>query len=463
MIKNKVLIIGFGHHARRIHFPVIDQLPNAEILGIVDLKSQQDAIHDYLTAEKIKIATLFLDKYSNNLANLTVFAQRLGVNCVVISTDPDTHVFYAEWALKLGYHVMMDKPVHAEPYAAHKVQAAKNIHANYKKLLTTLNTARKDNPHLVCEILTQRRHHPAYILVKKVIEEVYAKTNCPVTYYYGFHNDGQWRLADELHSINYHGFNEGYGKASHSGYHFFDLLNWFTSSYQHDKKIDGITVKAWPNFPENYLNQIDSSVIKKVFPKLPAMSEDLPSKLGEIDVMNTIQLKADKHTITHAQIDLLHSGLSSRSWEDIEGRNLYKGNGRTRHEQHYIAMGPFASINLCSWQSQPFESENIGSEQLFQPGHEFNLDIIICKNAELIGGQHVETYSLKDFYEPSLKNFSRGHQEDARMDAFVEFFDLISNKKSKGSSPLESHYLTSRIMSGVYESVATGETINGKL
>jgi Oxidoreductase family, NAD-binding Rossmann fold len=461
---NNILIIGFGHHAKRIHFPVIEAVDNAQIVGIVDIVSEKQLVEEYLEAKNKKVDKLLFRSANNvNIDTLTKFADKLNTNSVIVSTGPDSHCLYSSWALKQGYSVLMDKPVHAENNSAHNKKSARKIHKEYIRLLKTYEKYKKQYPYLACEVLSQRRYHPAYKIIKDNIENIYSLSNCPITYYYAFHNDGQWRLPTEISEIDYHGFKDGYGKASHSGYHFYDLLNWFTSNFREEKNIEYLQTKSWANFPVNYLKQIDSAVLNKTFNENVDKNENDISKYGEIDVMSTIQLCANDTVITHAQIDLLHSGLSSRSWIDVSGRNLYKGNGRVRHEQHYIAMGPFASILLTSWQSKPFDSEQINNSNIFKPGHEFNLDITICRNSKIVGGKDVETYTLNDFYDPTLTGYSRGHQEDARRNAIIQFNDLVVNGNNTGASTLASHLLTSKIMSSVYESLATNETIKNHI
>lgn len=410
---------------------------------------------------------LYLLRIRQTIERLSKFARSLDSDSAIISTGPEVHVHYAKWAFEHGYHVLMDKPVHVEKDAAHDVNAARQIHAKFSELVLVLEKSRTKYPGLVCEVLTQRRFHPAYRLIKDTIDDIYNKTLCPITYYYAFHNDGQWRMPDEIVSIDYHGYNKGYGKASHSGYHFYDLLNWFTAGFREQKGVDSVLIKAWPNFPLNYLEQVNKDTLEKVFPdkkfKTNLATNGELRLYGEIDVMSTVRLLSSKNVITHAQIDLQHSGISARSWPSIDDRNLYKGNGRVRHEQHYINMGPFVSISLTSWQSKPFESERIDSKDIYKPGHEFNLDITICRNSKLVGGKAAETFTLKDIYKPVLNDYSRGHQEDARRSAIVEFFDLIQNGKNRGSSSLQSHALSSLLMSGVYESIATGQEVINKV
>ncbi len=458
MKKNRTLIIGFGYHAQRIHSPIIRRLKNVDIVGIVDLRIKSEEISSYLSNAHYQPKVLYVDNEDNELTELTNFAKSLEINSIIISTGPEHHVKYGKWGILHDYHILMDKPVHAIDNAALDSRAAVELHDGFIELYSMLLERRKKVPNLVCEILTQRRFHPAYKLIRNKIQEVYEKTLCPITYYYAFHNDGQWRLPGEIKEIEYHGFNNGYGKASHSGYHFFDLLNWFSEPYFDDKKIDSFLVKSWPNFPTNYLHQVDSSSLQKVFSGYrDADNLDLRD-YGEIDVMNTFQLMSSNKIVTHAQIDLLHSGFSARTWPIVGDRNLYKGNGRVRHEQHYIAMGPFMSVSLTSWQSKEFSIEDKESDEIYRPGHEYNLDITICRN-KLLGGEEIENYSLMDLYKPELSDYSRGHQEDARRQSIIEFFNLIDEKNSTGISSLESHKLSSQLMSGVYQSISSNEAI----
>jgi predicted dehydrogenase len=459
MNKARVVIVGLGHHAKRIYFPIVKECEkgnNVALAGIIDVVSEEENISQFLSANATNVPTCFVEPENFDRALITRFAKRLNANCVIISTSPDSHCVYADWAIDNGLHILMDKPITAVENSAHSSESAIKIHKEYIGLLKKLRSKRKSRSGLVFEIMTQRRHHPAFKLLKSTIEEVYQKTKCPVTYYYGFHNDGQWRLPSELRDLDYHGFSAGNGKASHSGYHFYDLLSWLTEGASLEKPTDAVNVKSWANYPQNYVKQIDENVISLVFPgkNVESVNPEDFNNFGEVDVMSTIQLCSAGFVMTHAQIDLQHSGFSVRSWPSIDNRDIYKKNGRIRHEQHYINMGPFLAISLTSWQSKPFCSEDMLNKEIYSPGHEYNLDIDIFRNSEIIGGKAAESYSLPDIYSPDLHNYSRGHQEDARKNAVKEFFELISTGKHTGSSALESHILTSKIISLVYGSLS---------
>jgi predicted dehydrogenase len=458
-----VLIVGFGHHAKRIYYPIIRAKKDVRIVGVVDLKSEISEVNKFFKKNKYSGECLFLNskKIKDNSKLLTEFAKKLSVEAVVISCPPEYHYEYGAWALKNGFHVLMDKPIHVEPKASHNPKAAKQIHKKYQELDNLLKVSRVKYPDLVFEIHTQRRVHLAYQTVKDTLKEVYEKTGCPITYYYAFHNDGQWRMPSEIKNFEYHGFKNGTGKASHSGYHFYDLFNWFTDFYREDLKIDTLKVSSTPIYPSDNMAQINSKVLKKVFKK--DVKNDFDFKdYGEVDIFSTIELISKDKVITHAQIDLLHSGLSARSWFQIGDRDLYKQNGRLRHEQHYIAMGPFLAVSLTSWQGMPFGREPYTNSEIYNPGHELNLDIKIFKNNKVVGGNALEEISLKDIYEPYLKDYSRGHQEDARKEIIDSFFDAVKFNWPTESS-LESHEMSSRIMEQVYLSLSTKKATKVKI
>lgn len=460
----RVVIIGFGHHAQRIYFPIIQKLKGeVEIVAIIDLQSKNRQIDSFLQINDFHPSKLLLGSTEpkHALRQIDKYTATLTIDAVIISTPPEYHYLYSDWALKNGYHILLDKPVSANAGAAYDVKAATKIHTDFTRLIKTLNKARQHKPHLIFDVHCQRRSHLAFKKVKEILEEVYKKTNCPITYYYAFHNDGQWRLPMEMHQLEYHGYKNGTGKASHSGYHFYDLLNWFTDFYRQDVGIDRIRVHAYPNFPQNVIKQINPSVLKKVF-KRTIKGDYKFDGYGEVDVCSTIELLSGKDVITHAQVDLLHSGISSRSWENIGNRDLYKGNGRLRHEQHYIVMGPFLTISLTSWQGKPFGTEKVNAPQIYLPGHEFNLDIKVFRNTKIIGGKAIESIQLSDIYSPSLLNYSRGHQEDARKKVIEDFFEAIRQKKPTTSS-FETHELSNKIMSTVYESIASKDLVNSRI
>ena len=465
----RVLIVGFGRHAQRVYWPVLDHLAlagRARLVGIVDLAAESGPVSDRIVSAEVGLTPFLAADAEAIDPDLDNYVNRIRPDVVMICTDPEVHVLYAKWALRRGLHVLVDKPVHMVPGAAHSSAVAQQIHDGYLDLLQVLRAERKKKPNLVCSVLAQRRFHPSFRIVRETIEDVYRQVECPVTYYYSFHSDGQWRLPGEIDRISYHGFNRGYGKGAHSGYHFFDLLNWLTEPYRDNCNVNSLTVDSWGNFPTNYAAQVSERSLRRTLGPTVASRETLddgPWGLGEIDLLSRVQLKSGSSVVTNATVDLLHSGLSARSWEHIGARDLYKGNGRLRHETMYLNMGPFASISVSSLQGEEFQPEKDIWDDEAGVGHELHLDVHVFRNHELIGGDAVTTHRIADQYSPALQGQSRGHQEDARRLGILEFVGLVTAGSRDSDSDLESHGVSSQLMSLAYQSLSNGAAVTDNL
>jgi hypothetical protein len=256
--------------------------------------------------------------------------------------------------------------------------------------------------------------------MKEKITEVFVKTNCPITSVQTSHSDGQWRTPDEILDESYHGYNLGYGKCSHSGYHSIDIINWLISSTESPlKKITDVDVFTSFLRPKDFVHQINYSDYEKLFPGFLKTSKysyddfvNKTKKFGEIDAFSNFTFKSFGKIQTLASMNLIHNGFSQRGWLSSSERDLYKGNGRIRQEQYFIEQGPFQSISLIAYQSnQICEKE----EDLFSMGGEFHLELHVFRNSNLFKEWKThEVFNMKDYSQMKLEGKSRGHQEDAR-------------------------------------------------
>ncbi len=96
MVKN-ILLIGFGHHARRIYYSVLKSEKDKYNFIIVDLISQKESIQEFLLRETHKpLDLLLLDQFSEKLSDvpkdilskLAVIKRKYNPIGVIISTDP---------------------------------------------------------------------------------------------------------------------------------------------------------------------------------------------------------------------------------------------------------------------------------------------------------------------------------------------------------------------------------------
>ncbi len=358
----------------------------------------------------------------------------------------------------------MDKPVSTRENVSTKINIAKQILDDYNEL-AELYTKKIKESKISFSLMSQRRFHPAFQKIKELIKECYDKTNCPVTSIQSFHSDGQWRMPSELIDIDYHSYCYGYGKCSHSGYHFFDIVPFLTEvSYSDDKKYDNISAYSTLIRPLDFLQQIKIRDYNKIFGEKEFSfhnkysMEEFQQKMkeyGEIDVFTNLEFKRGENTVTLASINLIHNGLSRRHWLSTIGKDLYKGNGRIRQEQHIIQQGPFQAIHYHSYQSREVNPED--NEGIYEVGGEYHLDLYIFKNSQIIGGKEFEKISIKVLDINIMEGKSRGHQENARAKGFIEFLEFLEGKRTRKdmTSDFLTHKMASIITSAIYQSIAS--------
>lgn len=466
MESSNIVLIGLGHHAKRIYLDFKDTIKDAELIGIVDLESQRTNLERFLKEKNINVPILFLqnedigDKLNaKDQSLLDNFVKDLNCNAVIISTDPLAHLKYTLWALSRRLHILLDKPITSEINVSTKIAKARKLYKDYEKIESVYKSALKEK-NVVFVLQAQRRFHSGFKYAKNKIIEIYEKTNCPVTSIQSFHSDGQWRLPDEIQDIKYHSYNQNYGKMSHSGYHSLDIAAWFCElSLGNDKRYSKFEVYSKFSRPFDFLNQIkpeDYPLFMKGF-KNRNNADTYRKKLkieGEIDAFNSISFLNSKGAlITHLSSSMVHNGFSQRGWFDPNMQNLYKGNGRVRHESYIIEQGPFQCIIINSFQSHEVLKGDLDKEI----GGENHFDVHIFRNSSLFDS--VPPYELHQINETSSHgemSYSRGHNEDARRRCIKEFVDSIreGRKPESQNSNFFEHKLSTKLLSAIYESAA---------
>lgn len=468
------MLVGCGPHAKRIYIALIKkycQKFNLALKVVVEVEKNREELTEYWAKEEINPEFYFVTYDLNSEFHLsTTQAEELRkliekhkINTMILSSEPLAHKAYLHFALEEGLNVLMDKPITTEVKASTDEAQAKKIMADYQELMIKYREAEEKYPNLVVSCLSQRRYHPAVNRIKYELERVYERTNCPVTSIVCQHSDGQWRMPKEVVDFSYHGFNKGIGKCSHSGYHFFDVMYWYT---QIAKTKSPDRLDCYSNFirPHDWITQLNVEDYKKIFGhsysngQFKISDEEFIEKTkgyGEIDAHINITLSQEGKKLTNLHFSLLHNGFSKRSW--IESKtDLYKGNGRIRHETQIIHQGPFQAIYYVSYQSDQINNETLKGSGLI--GGELHADVYIFRNSKVLGVDlpELEVIQFGKVNEQGLTGYSRGHQEDARGSCFCEFMMAVNGEIPKGKlkSSLEQHEGSVALMSLVYLAAA---------
>jgi hypothetical protein len=166
-----------------------------------------------------------------------------------------------------------------------------------------------------------------------------------------------------------------------------------------------------------------------------------------------IQLKKNGRVATTASLNLLHTGFSRRAWGNAK-EDLYKGNGRLRHERVNIQIGPLMNIQIHSYQSSETHNDDSGKSPSEWAGLE-HFDIHIFRNKELIGGDPYEFLTIEDIQADEL---SVGQNENARYLLVEDFLNDVPS-----GSALSSHMRTNILLAAICESTHTEERVVGAM
>lgn len=149
---------------------------------------------------------------------------------------------------------------------------------------------------------------------------------------------------------------------------------------------------------------------------------------------------------------MIHNGFSRRSWLNSNMKDLYKGNGRVRHEYHNIEQGCLQNIQIHSYQSK--DKHDINNESDFEIGGNNHYDIYVFKNSEIVRGQTLQIIKGKDIAERYSLDKTKVMNELARHEALKQFLEVVIGKRkpTETKSNILDHKMSVEIMSLIYKS-----------
>ncbi|MFD8984310.1 Gfo/Idh/MocA family protein [Streptomyces sp. NPDC059564] len=471
-----LLVVGVGPHARRNHLPTLTAGREAGLVGTVigvDLQHAADEIAAFNAAAAGQPLPVTLiapfDPACRTLPapvrdTLDRLVREHAIDAVVVSTEPAFHMVYTHWALGRGLSVLLDKPLSVHTNCSVDPYRASAILTDFDEVLGRYEAVRRTRPEVLVAVQCQRRHHPAFLRMRELIAEIAEETNCPLTSVQSFHSDGQWRMPNELIDISYHSFDQGYGKCAHSGYHFFDIVPWLLRAGETPgKELDSVEVHANFSRPGDFLAQLDLDDYARLFPEFEAGNPYTQSQLltatesfGEVDAFVSMAYKSGGRTMTLGSINLVHNGFSQRGRFAPARANLYKGNGRVRHESHILQQGPFQAIHFHSLQTLAGDGDEEDGDA-YGIGGRGHIEVHVFRNSGF--NPRWKKYETLDYDALSTVTAS-GPQEptqsSSRRRAVQEFLEYVNGLRGREemSSELVDHRRGSTLMAGAYLSAA---------
>ncbi|MFB7597624.1 Gfo/Idh/MocA family protein [Streptomyces sp. NPDC056160] len=469
-----VLVVGVGPHTRLNHLPALAGAQEAGLAGTVtgiDLPHAAASVIEYGTPDRPRrMPVIAVQPFT--LARRTLpggvrrvlegVVERERIGAVVVATEPSAHLPYALWAIERGLPVLLDKPLTVHPGASTDPAAAQAIADDFEILLDAYRAARRRDPRMVVSVLSQRRWHPAFRRVRELITEVADAVNCPITSIQSSHGDGQWRLPDELVDLGYHGFDRGYGKAAHSGYHHFDIVPWWLAAGERPgKEIDEIEVHAACTRPSDFLAQLTVADHARLLPgfaaRNPYTAQDLyrlTAGHGEVDVFLNLAYRSHGRVMALGSHSLAHTTFSQRgNLHPIHG-GLYKGNGRIGQEAHIIQQGPFQALHLHALQT--LHGDEGGNDRRAAGGAD-HIEIHVFRNNRLRPDwQRHHMLGFTDLIQGDGDSAVLPTQRSARTCAVTEFLSYLAGRtpRTELASDLSDHRRPARLMAAAYLSMS---------
>jgi predicted dehydrogenase len=405
----RVAIVGCGNHARDFYLPVLREL-NAGLLLVVDLASREAMVRAEIEKHGFESEPeLFLvddgDRDAEELPAAQAEAlltriESLGVDAAIISTEPKAHKSYAKFFLRNDIDVMLDKPLTAPIKASTDLAQANQVYSDYEELLELS----QKHPNARLTIHCQRRYDPAFRYIKNLLDNAVVEYQVPVTHIDVYHGNGHWNMPPEFASREDHPHKYGYGKLLHSGYHYVDLFAWFSSSndYVSGRSPDRVRLIQQTQQPEDLLFQIRQSEHQNLFDNSEVFRDFFASHsandfqgYGETESCSVIHLLRDERVVTSGTIRLVDTTVSRRAWEHTP-TNVNLGNGRIRHSQVNVNVGPLLTVQLHSYESYERRYREVHLDDPAAPGNWDHEDVYVFRNSDIIGGKPFERIRGRD-------------------------------------------------------------------
>ena len=441
-----IALFGCGPHAKRIYIGYMVRHGIQPTL-IVDIEPAREQLEAIIEQNGWKDTRLFLITPSDPYTAFSEEEERqmrslihtLAINKAIVSTPPEVHIPYATMCLEEGLKVLIDKPL----------SAPKNLSAgNSQQIVDDLDELLQHDTGDNIIVQCQRRRHLGYQYIKGLIQSVEKEYGVQPHYIDIYHSDGQWDFPTEIPLRTNHPYAYGYGKLLHSGYHFIDLACYLTDDFTYD----GFKVSAYANTVHDFRAQVPATFYKKTFDMDQA--DAFPYKeYGEIDSYSLIRLQRDNRAVATVSMNLLHSGFTRRSWGKAKA-DLYKGNGRIRHERVNIQIGPLMNIQVHSYQST--EVQDIDQPHPTKCGGLEHFDIHVYRNSGLLGGKPFELVTLDDIEQNSQAMNDVGQNEYARHQLVTDFIN-----DTPSHSGIRSHIRTNLLLAAIAKSMHEGKEVEG--
>lgn len=349
-----ILIIGgSGKWGRSIYLPVFSN--NREFFKLVAIADLVDPYKEgyssnfYISLHQHQTRWLRLTgNLDQDLSILDNFLKDDEIDSLIVTTPPLLHYIYINWGIKNGLNIICDKPPIAQSrqFGNSKLE----VWNDFNNLCDSLDNSRHRRYGTNCQVylpLRRRLEYP-YTEIYKGLREVFEYTGQHITHISLHLNDGSYRFPDEYDLPGAHGYRDGLGSLTHTGYHLMDLVAKCLkqapppSRYIESRIIHCLNVKQ--------ARQINSDKGYCQIIGRQQESNDLKSFAGddsELDIQISYEFKNTPETYSDCEIFLsfIHRGCTKRI-SAYYSDNCTHDEGRVDDTVLIIHQGALQSFHL---------------------------------------------------------------------------------------------------------------------
>ena len=329
MSKNFLIIGGLGHWSQKHYVPLLSKNKICKNLIICDIKNIQASSKDYIYIKLPK---------ENQIAIIKNAIDEYSIDVVIISTPPIYHDFYLTNLISTGVNFICDKPLVAVKGQSYDKEQVLKIKEKSNEILEL------KNKYKVLIYTPLRRHvqnfyNNIYDSVKMISENF----NQNITFASLYENDGVYRWDNEMDIDFAHGYNNGLGKVTQTGYHILDIVAKLIESGC--QNINSIKCQALN--VHNVGDNENSKSVKNLKKLLDVDSTDSLNneliKSAELDITIKVVVTYCDDVDSNFYIHLRHSGVTNRMVKQYSIENP-GDEGRTDDSQFIIEQGPMQNI-----------------------------------------------------------------------------------------------------------------------
>jgi len=228
----EILIGGAGKQSGAIHLPILldGGRGDSRLVAIADpvdpRKGQFTSKYtEALDAADTRWVPLAGD-LGQDLGRLTNLAKEIPSDTLIISCPPLRHGDYVAWGLGQGMDVIVDKPFLTLPNQFGDATAPEKLQEEYLRLKELRQSSKHRTYDRECKVSVplMRRVTTPYTTILQNLSEVYEMTGQHLTNMQTTRSDGCFRFPDEFDRPGAHGYREGLGTLTMSGYHYLDYM-----------------------------------------------------------------------------------------------------------------------------------------------------------------------------------------------------------------------------------------------